>query len=168
VVVGLLALLWLGITQRDKGGVGESSGPLRLAPDFELGLFDGGTYRLSEMLASGQPVVVNFWASWCMRCREEAPILEAAWQRNRGRISLVGVDVQDTDQDALAFLREFRVTYPNGPGNAGPISIAYGMRGVPETYFIATDGRILRKWNGAPTPAALDQYLSELQRASAR
>ncbi|HEX9441540.1 MAG TPA: hypothetical protein VF909_17775, partial [Roseiflexaceae bacterium] len=45
VVVGLLALLWLGITQRDKGGVGESSGPLRLAPDFELGLFDGGTYR---------------------------------------------------------------------------------------------------------------------------
>jgi len=168
VVVGLLALLWFGITQRDKGGVGESSAPLRLAPDFELGLFDGGTYRLSEMLASGQPVVVNFWASWCMPCREEAPILEAAWQRNRGRISLVGVDVQDTDQDALAFLREFRVTYPNGPGNAGPISIAYGMRGVPETYFIATDGRILRKWNGAPTPAALDQYLSELQRASAR
>jgi len=129
-------------------------------------VFDGGTYRLSETLGAGQPVVLNFWASWCVPCREEAPLLESTWQRNRGRISFVGVDVQDTDEDARAFLREFRVTYPNGAANSGPISIAFGMRGVPETYFIATDGRIIRKRNGALTAAGLNQYLDELVRAS--
>jgi len=167
-VVGLLLLLWFGLAQRDKGTVGPSSVPFRQAPNFELGLFDGSTYRLSETLASGKPAVVNFWASWCVPCREEAPLLESTWQRNRERISLVGVDVQDTDQDALAFLREFGITYPNGAGNSGPTSIAYGMRGVPETYLIATDGQIIRKWNGALTAAGLEQFLDELVRASAK
>ncbi len=167
-VVGILLLLWFGLAQRDKGTVGPSGVPFRQAPNFELGLFDGSTYRLNETLASGKPAVVNFWASWCVPCREEAPLLESTWQRNRERLSLVGVDVQDTDEDALAFLREFGITYPNGAGNSGPISISYGMRGVPETYFIATDRQIIRKWNGALTGAGLEQFLDELQRASAK
>jgi cytochrome c biogenesis protein CcmG, thiol:disulfide interchange protein DsbE len=166
VVVGLLVLLWFGISQKDRGTVGLASVPLREAPDFELGLFDGGTYRLSDNLASGKPVLVNFWASWCIPCRDEAPLLEAAWNRYRDRVSFVGVDVQDTDADALAFIKEFGITYPNGPGNAGRISIAYGMRGVPESYFVATDRRIIRKWNGALTQASLDQFLAETLDAS--
>ncbi len=168
VVVGLLLLLWFGLAQREKGTVGESSVPFRQAPNFELGLFDGGTYRLSETLASGKPVIVNFWASWCVPCREEAALLESTWKRNRERISLVGVDVQDTDEDARAFLREFGITYPNGAGNSGPISIAFGMRGVPETYFLATDGRIVRKWNGALTAVGMEQFLGEVLRASGK
>src|SRR5712691_8087948 len=77
VVIGLLLLLWFGIEQRDRGTVGESSVPLRQAPDFTLGLFDGGTFRLKDELQSGhgRPVVVNFWASWCVTCAEEAPVL---------------------------------------------------------------------------------------------
>jgi cytochrome c biogenesis protein CcmG/thiol:disulfide interchange protein DsbE len=63
-------------------------------------------------------------------------------------------------------LRRYGVSYPNGAANAGPISIQYGMRGVPETYFIAPDGRLVRKWNTL-TAADLDQFLTELQRASA-
>jgi cytochrome c biogenesis protein CcmG/thiol:disulfide interchange protein DsbE len=167
VVTSLLLLLWFGVAQRERGTVGLASVPLRQAPDFELGLFTGGTYRLYETLGSGKPALVNFWASWCAPCRDEAPMLEAAWKRNSSLVSFVGVDVQDTDEDAREFIRQFGITYPNGAGNGGPISIAYGMRGVPETYFIATDGRILRKWNGPLTAAGLDQFLRELLNARA-
>jgi cytochrome c biogenesis protein CcmG/thiol:disulfide interchange protein DsbE len=165
-VVGLLVLLWFGLAQRERGTVGQASVPFRQAPDVELGLFDGGTFRLSEVLANGQPVLLNFWASWCVPCRDEAPILEAASKRYRDRVAFVGVDVQDTDSEARAFLRQYGVTYPNGDGNAGAISVAYGLRGVPETYFIATDGRIIRKWNGPLGTAGLEQFLDELLRAS--
>jgi cytochrome c biogenesis protein CcmG/thiol:disulfide interchange protein DsbE len=165
-VVGLLVVLWFGLAQRDKGTVGIASVPFRQAPDFELGLFDGGAFRLSDVLASGKPVVVNFWASWCVPCAEEARILEAAWRRDREQVMFVGVDVQDVESDARAFLNKYGVTYPNGAGNSGPISVSYGMRGVPETYFVAPDGHIVRKWNGPLTAAGLDQFLTELRRAS--
>jgi cytochrome c biogenesis protein CcmG, thiol:disulfide interchange protein DsbE len=166
VVVALLVLLWYGLQQKEIAGSKVVSVPFTRAPDFSLQLFDGSTFQLSETLASGKPVVVNFWASWCGPCADEAPALQAAFRRNGDRIAFVGVNVQDTDADALAFLRKYGVSYPNGSSNAGPISILYGMRGVPETYFIAPDGRLVRKWNTL-TAADLDQFLVELQRASA-
>ena len=109
---------------------------------------------------------MNFWASWCVPCRDEAPVLEAAWRRYRERVAFVGVDVQDTDTEPRAFLREFGITYPNGAGGAGPISVAYGLRGVPESYFVAADGRVVRKWNGPLGTAGLEQFLAEVLRAS--
>jgi cytochrome c biogenesis protein CcmG, thiol:disulfide interchange protein DsbE len=108
---------------------------------------------------------VNFWASWCGPCADEAAVLQDAARRTAGRITFVGVNVQDIDSDALAFIKKYGITYPNGSGNAGPISIQYGMRGVPETYFIAADGRLVRKWNTL-TAADMEQFLAELQRAS--
>jgi cytochrome c biogenesis protein CcmG, thiol:disulfide interchange protein DsbE len=166
VVVGLLFLLWFGLQQKEIAGAKVVSVPFTNAPDFSLGLFDGSTFKLSEALSSGKPVVVNFWASWCGPCADEAPALQAAFRRNGDRFTFLGVNVQDTDADAQAFLRKYGVTYQNGSDNAGPISILYGMRGVPETYFIAPDGRLVRKWNTL-TAADLDQFLAELQRASA-
>jgi cytochrome c biogenesis protein CcmG, thiol:disulfide interchange protein DsbE len=167
-VVGLLVLMWYGLQQKDLAGskvVNVPNVPFKTAPDFSLGLFDGTTFRLSDALASGKPVVVNFWASWCGPCADEAPVLEAAARREGRRVAFVGVNVQDLDGDAQAFLRKYAVSYPNGSGNAGPISIQYGMRGVPETYFIAPDGTLIRKWNTL-TAADLDQFLAELLRAS--
>jgi cytochrome c biogenesis protein CcmG/thiol:disulfide interchange protein DsbE len=165
VVVGLLILLWFGLQQKEVAGSKVFDVPFSTAPDFSLGLFDGSTFTLSEALKSGKPVVVNFWASWCGPCADEAPLLEDAARRNADRFTFVGVDVQDQDSDAQAFLRKYAVSYPNGSGNAGPISIQYGMRGVPETYFIAPDGKLVRKWNTL-TAADLEQFLAELQRAS--
>src|SRR5256885_4071141 len=165
VVVGLIMLLWFGLQQKEIAGAKVVSVPFSTAPDFTLGLFDGSSFTLSGALSSGKPVVVNFWASWCGPCADEAPILQDAARRSGDRITFIGVNVQDQDSDALAFLRQYAISYPNGSGNAGPISIQYGMRGVPETYFIAPDGRLIRKWNTL-TAADLEQFLGELQRAS--
>jgi len=165
VVVGLLFLLWFGLQQKDVAGSKVVNVPFATAPDFTLGTFDGSTFNLTDALKTGKPAVVNFWASWCGPCGDEAPVLQDAARRYGDRVTFVGVDVQDVDSDAQAFLRKYGITYVNGSGNAGPISVQYGMRGVPETYFIAPDGRLIRKWNTL-TAADLEQFLGELQRAS--
>src|ERR1700730_15772073 len=165
VVVGLLVLLWFGLQQKEIAGSKVVNVPFSNAPEFSLGLFDGSTFTLSDALKTGKPVVVNFWASWCGPCADEAPVLQDGARRNADHVTFVGVDVQDLDSDAQGFLRKYGVDYANGSGNAGPISIQYGMRGVPETYFIAPDGKLVRKWNTL-TAADLEQFLAELQRAS--
>jgi cytochrome c biogenesis protein CcmG, thiol:disulfide interchange protein DsbE len=165
VVVGLLFLLWFGLQQKEIAGSKVEAVPFSTAPDFSLGLFDGSTFKLSDTLRSGKPVVANFWASWCGPCADEAPVLEDAALRNGDRVTFIGINVEDLDADAQAFVQKYGITYPNGSANAGPISVQYGMRGVPETYFIAPDGRLVRKWNTL-TAADLQQFLAELERAS--
>jgi cytochrome c biogenesis protein CcmG/thiol:disulfide interchange protein DsbE len=165
VVVGLLVLLWFGLQEKEVASSKVVNVPFTTAPDFSLGLFDGSAFTLSSALQSGKPVVVNFWASWCGPCADEAPVLQDAARRYGNSVTFVGVDVQDLDADAQAFMLKYGITYQNGSGSAGPISVQYGMRGVPETYFIATDGHLVRKWNTL-TSADLEQFLGELQRAS--
>src|ERR1700730_10591939 len=165
VVVSLLFLLWFGLQQKEIAGSKVVNVPFTNAPNFTLGLFDGSTFTLSDELKSGKPVVVNFWASWCGPCADEAPLLQDAASRNADRFTFVGVDVQDVDADAQAFLRKYAISYPNGSGNAGPISVQYGMRGVPGQYFIAPVGGLGGRGNTLPG-AASDRFLAELQRAS--
>jgi cytochrome c biogenesis protein CcmG/thiol:disulfide interchange protein DsbE len=164
VVVGLLVLLWFGLQAKEVASSKVVNVPFTTAPDFSLGLFDGSNFTLSSALKTGKPVVVNFWASWCGPCADEAPVLQSAARRYGDSITFVGVDVEDIDSDAQSFLRKYGITYLNGSGNAGPISVQYGMRGVPETYFIAPNGQLIRKWNTL-TAADLEQFLGELQRA---
>src|SRR5713226_3018558 len=118
VVVGLLFLLWFGLQQKDIAGSKVVNVPFTTAPDFSVALFDGSTFKLSDTLATGKPVVVNFWASWCGPCADEAPVLQDAARRNADRITFIGVNVQDVDSDAQAFIRKYGVSYPNGSNNA--------------------------------------------------
>jgi cytochrome c biogenesis protein CcmG/thiol:disulfide interchange protein DsbE len=110
------------------------------APDFELTTFDGQQYRLSEL--GGKVVVLNFWASWCKPCEQEAADLEAAWRhyQPRGDVVFLGVAWTDTEKKSLAYLEKFDITYPNGPDLGTRISQSYRTTGVPETYIIDKEG----------------------------
>src|SRR3977135_3667213 len=93
--VGLLFLLGVGLQQKEIAGSKVVNVPFTNAPNFSLGLFDGSTFTLSDALSTGKPVVVNFWASWCGPCADEAPLLQGAARRSGDRITFVGVNVQD-------------------------------------------------------------------------
>ena len=133
------------------------------APLFTLALFDGSVMRLANL--RGKVVFVNFWASWCVPCREEAPALEAASRRYRPRdVVFIGINIQDKEPDARAFLDQFGITYPNGIDHGSKIAVDYGVYGVPETFIVDRVGRVAHKQIGAMTPttvaAVLDQTLA--------
>lgn len=161
VAVPLLALLGYGFTRDAK----EIPSPLiaRAAPSFTLPRFDGGVIALESQ--RGKVVFLNFWASWCVPCRAETPALERAWLSYRDRsVVFVGVSIQDKDEDARAFLREFRITYANVQDISGKVAIDYGVWGIPETFIIDRDGRITYKHVGALGRATVTAKIDEALR----
>lgn len=118
------------------------------APDFTLPRLDReGTLTFSSL--RGNVVVVNFWASWCAPCKDEAPELEAAWQRWRSRdVVVLGIDAQDFTGDARRFMRRYRLTYPVVRDGSGKVVAKYGVQGFPETFFVDREGRIVEHFQG--------------------
>lgn len=110
-------------------------------PDELRGAVADGELELAEL--RGEPVVLNFWASWCEPCAEEAPILEEGWRRFREQVVFVGLDMQDVTGDAEDFLARYGVTYPNIKDPADDVAAEYGTAGIPETYFIDDEGRVV-------------------------
>jgi len=156
IVLAVLALMAFGLQRRAAGRV--HKGP---APEFTLQLFDGGELALRDL--QGKPVVLNFWASWCKPCAEEAPVLEEVWRTYKDRgVVFVGVDYVDTEPDARAYLKRFDITYPNGPDIGSRISTAYRMQGVPETFFITKEGHILDVYIGPMPKQTLVSYVEKL------
>jgi cytochrome c biogenesis protein CcmG/thiol:disulfide interchange protein DsbE len=137
--------------------------------DFEAAVFEryqeehGETIRYSEYAGQGKPLVINFWASWCIpACWNEAPRLEAAWREYRGRIHMIGVNFQDELKDAEEFLDRFGKSYPNVRDPRGSIGIDWGVLGVPETYFIRADGTLSHKRNGEISTEVLETQIRAL------
>ncbi|GAA5512325.1 thiol:disulfide interchange protein CycY [Deinococcus carri] len=151
----VVAVLAVALLQPNKGPASPLVG--KPAPDFTLITLDGKPFRLRDHL--GEPVVVNFWASWCIPCREEAPLL-GEFARDARNLTMVGVVFQDQPEAARAFVREFAVPYPSVLDPQSRVAIDYGVAGIPETFFIDTNGVVQEKHNGPFTPEAL--------RASAR
>jgi cytochrome c biogenesis protein CcmG/thiol:disulfide interchange protein DsbE len=137
-ILALLALLAFGLLRSQEGpiAVGET------VPNFTLTTFQGEQISLESL--KGKVVVLNFWASWCKPCEEEAADLETAWRlyQPSGEVVFLGADYVDTEPEAMAYLEKFDVTYPNGPDLRTKISQAFRIRGVPETYIIGKDGKL--------------------------
>lgn len=134
-----------------------------LAPDFEITTFAGEPVRLADLCGKG--VVLNFWASWCIPCRTQAPMLEQAWRRERERgIVFIGLAYLDQEHAAQAFLDEFDITYPNGPDLQSAAARRYRITGVPETFFIDPDGNIASIVIGPIiSPSDLNQRLDAIR-----
>ncbi|TBH15350.1 TlpA family protein disulfide reductase [Thermus thermamylovorans] len=142
----------------------------RPAPDFTLPLLPpyrgewGETLRLADHLGQ-RPILLNFWASWCFpACYEEAPVLEEAWRRYRDRVLFLGVNVQDREADALRFVGQFGLTFPSVFDPRGRVGVDYGMYGVPETFVIDGEGRVMVRHAGAIDRFTLERYLQEVLR----
>ena len=160
VALALLGLLGYGllVSGKPSGNIPIEPRPAR---PFTLRLFDGTTLSLNDL--RGKPVLVNFWASWCGPCIEEAPVLERAAQRYAEKgLVVIGIDVWDGEQDARAFLQRHGITYPNGIDPTGAIAIDYGVGGVPESFFIDRNGTLVRKWVGPLTDRQISLFLDEL------
>src|SRR5262249_17540240 len=130
------------------------------ASDFRLPLFSGKTVTLSEL--RGRPLVVNFWASWCPPCRAEGPDLQRSFQKYQDRAVFLGVNIWDSESAAQTFLRDFGISYLNGPNPRGDIAVEYGVTGIPETYFINKDGAVTHHWIGPITEAQLASILDQI------
>lgn len=162
IAFGFLALLVWGMLNKEPiTGLSGVTMVNRRAPDFSLTTFKGTTISLESL--RGKPVVLNFWASWCPPCRVEAPLIERTWRAYKNRdLIFIGVNIQDRKEDALNYISEFNITYPNGPDPAGEISIDYGVSGLPVTFFISRKGEVIRRWVGAVEKGVLISSIEEI------
>ena len=130
---------------------------------FSLESFSGGRVSLADF--EGQPVIINFWASWCAPCRQEMPALEATWQLFRERdLVVVGINLpkSDPEESARAFLDEFGISYPNVFDTRGFTAIDYGVSGIPVTFFVDREGIVTRRFVGTLTDGSLMVWAEEL------
>ena len=131
------------------------------APDFSLPDIAVPARLISLAHAEGRPMVLNFWASWCVPCRTEMPLLEKANREWRGRIEFIGIDTNDTKGEALAILARVQVTYPSAFDPTGTLAQTYGLYGLPVTVFISANGRIQGRHIGELYAVTLQAALSQ-------
>lgn len=148
-LAGFIALIAAGYMKTSAGTIVEGS----IRPAFQLTTFDKDVVRVADL--KDTVVVVNFWASWCQPCEEEAADLEEAWQKYQsgGKVVFLGVDYMDTETHALQYLSAHPASYPNGPDAGGRISAAFRVRGVPETYIFDRNGILVYSLKGPFTSA---------------
>ena len=168
VLAFLAVLAWASFSSDGAPGgiaVNESVAEVRqerkIAPNFALQLPDGGVLALEDL--RDKVVMLDFWASWCQPCRDEAPALAQVYREYRERdVEFVGINLWDNPGDAELFLQQEGHEYPNGIDAEGKIAISYGVRGIPEKFFISRDGVIARKFTGPMNPDLLRQILDAL------
>ena len=182
-VAGLLVLLGWRLVDNGNGGrlVSAIAADKRpAAPNFDLpvlwdhvetwagparaALADG---RVSLGELHGHAVVVNFWASWCVPCKAEAPRLAAAAEAHQGRVLFLGIDVQDFKSDARRFLRKYMANYASLRDGGDATYSAYGLTGLPETYYLDAHGRIVAHDIGEVSRGELEAGIAKLIEGSA-
>ncbi|MCH7706335.1 MAG: TlpA family protein disulfide reductase [Chloroflexi bacterium] len=168
-VIGVMGLMaWaLGQTGGNPGGLGINSvfGEVEVepapAPPLSLRLLTGEALTLADL--EGKVVMVDFWSSWCPPCIEEAPVLAATYPLYADRgVVFVGVAIWDDDSEVSRHIERYGVTYLNGIDAQGKVAINYGVRGIPEKYFIDRNGLLVKKFVGPVTAGQLRAILDEM------
>ena len=169
--VGLgLVLLLISLAVAMSRGVGSkpdgrSSAGGRTMPAFNLARFDGTPFDLQQH-AQG-PVFVYFWASWCVPCQAEAPVIQKLWpEYERRGYSFVGVNIWDAESDARRFLEQQRLSFPVVADSNGRVYVDYGVDALPDSYFLEPGLRARTRYQGALTEATLRELLDELGRST--
>lgn len=163
VALVLAAAFLVGI--RSMGHILASApAPGKPAPDFTLPQLDGPPVRLSDL--RGRVVVLNFWASWCIPCREETPALKAFYQRYGDRVAFYAINVAEPVDTVRAFLAEFGATYPVLLDRDKTVYRQYRVTGYPETFWIDEQGIVRIHWRGPMTLEDMERFYRETAAAS--
>ena len=163
--LGVVALLLLVLTVNVASPGAVPGDPIvgRPAPAFELETLDGQRLALAEM--RGSPVVVNFWASWCIPCREEAPLLTAAARDHEAQgLRVVGIVYQDSREAARDFMTRYGQTYPGLLDPDGRAAVDFGVFGIPETFYIDRAGVVRSRQVGPVTAEGLARMIQAILR----
>lgn len=134
------------------------------APLFRLENVHRGQSDVELIDYRGRPVVVNFWASWCVPCRRELPGFAAVSEELEGKVAFVGVNHQDGRASGLEFLQQTGVRYPSGFDPKGDVAASYGLLGMPTTVFVSAEGKLLERRTGEISRKELEQTIERLFR----
>lgn len=162
-VVAAFVVASLAVSLATSGGSGSRPDPV--APGFTLNSLTTPGQHITLSQYQGKPLIVNFWASWCEPCQKETPLLARWYAQQHGHVVLVGLDENDAASSALAFARAKGVSYPIGVDPNLGAANAYGVTGLPQTFFLDAQHRIVDHVLGAVTAADLAKGL-RLMRAS--
>jgi len=176
VSIALLAAQWIVGSDDNSDGVdpsvlvnGDTSGDTavtgtlevdEIVPDATFPLLDGGQGSISDSL--GKPLVVNFWSSTCVPCRQEMPALQEVATETEGQVNFLGLAVIDSPVDAKKFVAETGVTYRQGLDPQSEIATAFGTIALPHTVFVRADGTVASVHNGALSEAEIRQLVGDL------
>lgn len=153
-VASVLAVSVVQILRKPAGSVYQ-------APPFQFAAMDGETYD-NETL-KGRPYLVNFWASWCKPCEEEIPDLVRTYEKFQAQnLLILGVGVQDSEENLRAFAHKYGITFPIGLDEKGILSGLFGLTGVPETYFVSREGEVVFTYKGPLTEELLESGLEKI------
>ena len=158
VAVAVVALLVFGLISKGNSRlpVGKAA-PVATLPKLD----ESGSGSLREY--RGKWVLVNFWASWCVPCRDEAPELEKFQREHAGEnFTVVGIDTQDLSDDGTRFAKEFELTYPQLHDGNGDYGHKFGTTGVPENYLLEPDGRLAWDVAGPVDAKILEENVAPL------
>ncbi len=133
----------------------------QLAPDFELQYPGGRKVKLSDL--KGRPVIVNFWATWCAPCEAELPEFVQTYEQYKDQgLEIVGVNAQETGEEANTFVEKYGLSYPIALDSRGEVMDLYAVRGLPTTLFIGPEGRVAVRWAGILTKPLIEEYLAQI------
>jgi len=162
-LLALVVLLAVAMAQGVGGVVeGRSDGGQQVAPDFSLKRLDGEVFSLAGQ--ADRPVFLYFWASWCIPCEEEAPLIETLWPeyRDRGWMFL-GVNIWDREEDARAFVERHGLTFPLARDEEGEVYLEYGVQALPTAFFITPGLQRYARYDGLLSEEKLRGLLDEVQ-----
>ena len=161
--IGMMAACWLATSVEASGATStfKASAPPRPAPAFEVTTLDGRTISLASL--KGKVVIVDFWATWCPPCREEIPHFVQLYKTYAPKLEILGISLDEDGKEAVAaFVKEHEMTYPVALGDEALGDTFGGIRGLPTTFVIDPQGRIVRKYLGYQPPETFEHDIQAL------
>ena len=162
VAVALILVVVVAVRYRAADSPVRRADGDRAAPSFAVEDLRDESSTITLAGLRGRPVVLNFWASWCVPCRKELPAFQAVYRRMGGEVAFLGINHQDGRVDALKLLRDMGVRYPSGFDPGGEVAQAYGLYGMPTTVFVSAEGRIVATRTGEMSASQLTEAIRDL------